>query len=332
MGQKKVKNAINNNQEFLMQTIKGHKNEINSIVISSDRKYIVSSSEDDSIKIWEFSTGKVIKTIKLKKAFLLSVAISSDGRSLISGHMDGAKVWSFSGKLLMETEFIITTVWSFTISPKGNQIILGCKNGLVKTYDFKRGNHLSTVKGPGGIVYSLAVSPDGKFLVNGMDDNNINVWDLSTVMQPRHPKNALISPAVLKRLRGHSSSIKSVIFSPDGRFIISGSNDKTIKIWDPYDVYSDDWLVRTLEGHTSEVFSLAVSPDGNYIVSGSGDNTIKIWDLSTGSLLKSLDAHIDSVKSLCFSPAGKYLLSGGGDQDKTLKLWDFLKIKTDFKK
>lgn len=74
-GAKKGKNTVNN-QEFLIQTIKGHKKEINSITISSDRKYIVSSSEDGTIKIWEFSTGKVIKTIKLKKAFLLSVAIS----------------------------------------------------------------------------------------------------------------------------------------------------------------------------------------------------------------------------------------------------------------
>ncbi len=77
----------------------------------------------------------------------------------------------------------------------------------------------------------------------------------------------------LRTLTGHSEVVRSVVYSPDGRYLASGSQDKTIKIWE----VATGKELRTLTGHSNSVFSVAYSPDGRYLASGSSDRTIKIW-------------------------------------------------------
>ncbi|KAL4078818.1 hypothetical protein V8B97DRAFT_2067943 [Scleroderma yunnanense] len=112
-------------------------------------------------------------------------------------------------------------------------------------------------------------------------------------------------------LKGHTGLVLSVAFSPDGRHIVSGSNDKTIQIWD---AQTGGQVGKPLQGHTDSVMSVAFSPDGRYIVSGSDDKTIQIWDAQTGGQVgKPLQGHTDSVMSVAFSPDGRYIVSGSHD-------------------
>jgi len=119
-----------------------------------------------------------------------------------------------------------------------------------------------------------------------------------------------------KTLIGHFDDVKSVVYSPDGRYLASGSWswDNTIKIWE---VATGEEL-RTLTGHS--VYSVVYSPDGRYLASGSSDNTIKIWEVATGKKLRTLTGHSDSVESVVYSPDGRYLASGSWDN--TIKIWE----------
>ncbi|WPJ64533.1 hypothetical protein SMAC4_13811 [Sordaria macrospora] len=122
--------------------------------------------------------------------------------------------------------------------------------------------------------------------------------------------------ACLQTLEGHSSYVRSVAFSPDGQRLASGSDDYTIKIWDP----ASGSCLQTLEGHSSYVGSVAFSPDGQWLASGSDDYTIKIWDPASGSCLQTLEGHSSYVVSVAFSPDGQRLASGSWD--RTIKIWD----------
>ncbi|MCG2676857.1 WD40 repeat domain-containing protein [bacterium] len=121
---------------------------------------------------------------------------------------------------------------------------------------------------------------------------------------------------LLKTLTGHNSWIRSVSFSPDGKYIASagGDGDNRIKLWS---VESGE-CVKTLVGHTNAVTSVSFSPDGKYIASGSWDRTIKLWSVVTGKCIKTLKGKI-GVESISFSPDGRYVASGS--MVDPIKLW-----------
>jgi WD40 repeat protein len=121
---------------------------------------------------------------------------------------------------------------------------------------------------------------------------------------------------MIATLKGHSSSVSSVSFSPDGKTLASGSDDNTIKVWN----LATGNQITTLKGHSSSVNSVSFSPDGKTLASGSYDNTIKVWDVATGKPITTLTGHTSTVSSVSFSPDGKTLASGS--VDKTIKVWN----------
>jgi WD40 repeat protein len=212
---------------------------------------------------------------------------------------------------------------------------------------------LATLTGWGGVVYSVAFSPDGLWLASALDEKTIML---------REFENRTIKPWEMPHgrqpilLKGHSEAVYSVAFSPDGSLLASASHDRTIKLWEiPFGfnwgtlkdhsgpVYSaafspdgsllasasDDKTIKlwedrrelaTLTGHNEAVFSVAFSPDGSLLASASADGTIKLWETLDRRELATLTGHNDAVYSVAFSPDGSLLASAS--EDKTIKLWE----------
>ncbi|KAJ7301120.1 hypothetical protein DFH08DRAFT_120895 [Mycena albidolilacea] len=119
-------------------------------------------------------------------------------------------------------------------------------------------------------------------------------------------------------LNGHRDSVTSVVFSPDGTCIVSGSDDNTVRVWD---AETQTKVGAPLEGHKNRVTSVAFSPDGTHIVSGSYDNTLRMWNTKTQTQIGApLEGHTSTVGSVAFSPDGTCIVSGS--DDNTVRMWD----------
>ncbi|HEY9638038.1 MAG TPA: serine/threonine-protein kinase [Coleofasciculaceae cyanobacterium] len=289
---------------FLINTIDGHSSYVNYLVISPDGNKLVSGSADKKIKIWDFSTGKQVRTLLENSIHVNYFAISPDWQAIATGGPDNTiKIWDFlTGKQIRTISGHTSYVNYLVISFDGKKLASASADNTIKIWDLSTGKELRTLVGHSGWVNTLAISSDGKQLVSASADNTIKIWDLSTGKE-------------LRTLRGHTSPVRPIAISSDGKKLVSGSADSTIKIWD----LSTGKERLTLTGHTSYVNSLAISPDGKKLVSASADNTIKIWDFLTGEEILTLTGHTSYVNSLAISPDGNRLVSAGADS--TIKIW-----------
>ncbi len=120
----------------------------------------------------------------------------------------------------------------------------------------------------------------------------------------------------VRTLKGHTYRVNSVSFSPNGKYIISGSWDETLKLWQT----ESGEEIRTFKGYEYRVNAVDYSPDGEFVVSGTSDNTFKLWRIQTGEIIRVFKGHKSNILTLAFSPDGNYIVSGSADN--TLRLWD----------
>ena len=122
---------------------------------------------------------------------------------------------------------------------------------------------------------------------------------------------------LIRTLEGHASSVWAVALTPDGRRALSGSGDKTLKVWD----LESGREMRTLEGHAGGVRAVALTPDGRRAVSASIDKTLKVWDLESGREMRTLEGHAGGVYAVALTPDGRRAVSASDDKRSRSGIW-----------
>ena len=232
----------------------------------------------------------------------------------------------------VEVEFVQRSVRQKSFNTRRNWVVaiavmLGLGTGLVlSTYlglqSRKQAINSDFLAQAANIKYSLSVKSTPKELLQAIE-STARIQDYQKSLQPTviNEVNSSLLAALDKlrernRLQGHTSSVTEIAFSPDGTQILSGSSDKTVRLWDT----ETGQLIHTFVGHTNDVTDIAFSPDGKQILSGSEDKTVRLWDTDSGQALHTLEGHTHYVNDIAFSPDGKQILSGSSD--KTVRLWD----------
>ncbi len=292
--QLKIKNSVQ-----LFKTLKGHRYCVNTVAMKGD--YIVSGSDDRTIKVWSLKNGNLLRTLKNDRYAVESVVI--DGNYIISASYGSITVWPLTKKAISPIKVLKDPRNRiYAVAARHNYIVSGGYNdNALKIWLLPNSKPIKTLTGHQGRICSVALKKG--YIVSGSRDNTIKIWS---------SKGKL-----LRTLVGHKYNVNAVVIKDD--YIISGSADRTIKIWS----LKTGTLLKTLKGHKEDVTSVAV--EGDYIVSGSDDNTIKIWSFKTGELLKTIQAsRYDNIYAVAIE--GNYIVSGSGDH--TVKIW---KLNKDFK-
>ncbi|KAI1012377.1 hypothetical protein LB504_013205, partial [Fusarium proliferatum] len=159
-------------------------------------------------------------------------------------------------------------------------------------------------------IYCCVAFAPSKSIIRRTFENVIPKW-ISNL-----PKVEENWDACLLTLEGHSSLVRSVVFSHDSKWVASSSDDSTIRTWDT----ETGKCERELKGHSDDISSVVFSHDSKKLASGSDDNTIRIWDANTGKCEQVLEGHSGSVRSVVFSYDSKKLASGS--DDNTIRIWD----------
>lgn len=208
----------------------GHTNWVESVAFSPDGKYALSGSSDNTLKLWDVTTGRELKTFEGHTSSVRSVAYSPDGRYALSGSWDTTvRIWDIeTTKTIKVFRKHKGFVQSVAFSPDGKFALSGGDDGTMMLWDVTTGEELRVFKHPPAVL-AVAFSPDGKYALSGSLDGSIKLWNLTTGDSEKFWD--VSTGKEIDTFKVHADAVTSVTFSPDGKYVVSGSNDKTVKIW-----------------------------------------------------------------------------------------------------
>jgi eukaryotic-like serine/threonine-protein kinase len=297
----------------------GHLSPIATVAWSSDGARIASGSSDQTVQVWDATTGAHpfiyhghttnINDVAWSPAHTHQRIASASGNSFFGGEHDvqvwdaatGTRIVTFTGHL----KPVHTVAWS----SNGSRIASGGEDNTVQVWDASTGNTLLTYSMHTALVSSLAWSPDGLHIASASDDATVQVWDAASGTRVFSIK--------------HSNTVNAVAWSPDGKHIASASGnfffrgEHTVHIWQA----STGAPILTYHGHSNPISTVAWAPDSQYIASASSESekTVQVWDATSGATIFTYRGHTLGVNAVAWSPDGQLIASASNDG--TVRVW-----------
>lgn len=274
---------------------------VSAIAFSPDAKYVVSAGGDNTLRLRDVKTGRLLSVLTGHSGAVSTVAFSGDGKWIVSGGADKMlRIWPASARGATVKLTDKSAVLAVACDAKGNLVAGANRTGGITLWNIRNGKKIGSLRGNGNPVNAIAFLPAGQRFVSASRDGVLRIWNVKTLK-------------VQKTLTGHSGAVLCVAVRE--KWIASASHDQTIKIWSA----RTGKLKWTLTGHRGAVECVAMTPDGKTLVSGGRDKLIKLWDLNTGKLIRTLIGHKGLVSAVTFVDGGRRIVSGSWD--RTLKIW-----------
>ncbi|MFE1743772.1 WD40 repeat domain-containing protein [Coleofasciculus sp. H7-2] len=245
-------------------SLRAHSRAVMTLAMSPNSEILASCSNDSSLNLWNWKTGKYTRTFLDHTSNILSAAITSDSEMLVTGALDGIRVWNLrTQRPIYNLVRFDNQTYAVATNPNGEILASGGKDTAIKLWDLKSGRFIDSLSGHSGAISTLAFAPDGNTLISGSYDRTIKVWNFNTGQ-------------LLYTLSGHTGWIRAIAINPSGEVLATASRDG-VRLWN----LRTGELIALLVGHSDWVKSVAFSPDGRTLASGGFDRTIKIWQVAS---------------------------------------------------
>jgi WD40 repeat protein len=313
-----------------VRCLRGHENDVRGLAVlprPAGCPRLASAGRDRTIRVWDQDTGEQIGCLRGHGGTVYSVAATADGRRLVSGSWDRTvRVWDLVGGATRAVlRGHVEDVSCVAVSADGRRLVSGSWDWTVRLWDADRAAAAAQLRDHKDSVSCLAFAPDGGLLASGSFDRTIHLWDAVSQARSASEGTEGFSPhrsasegtcRLHRVLRGHEGMVTSLVFSADGRRLVSGACDGTVRLWET----STGRELACLRGHERAVLTVDLSADGRHLCSGSFDATVRVWDAAAGTELSCCRGHEGRVTAVAFAPDGRRIVSGS--RDRTVRLWD----------
>ena len=273
---------------------------------SPDSKKIVTTSFDNTAKIWDASSGRLLADLQGHTKKVNSAQFSPDGNKIITISDDAtAIIWDVAADTLKATLKAGSKIfYSARFSPDATKVVTVSQAGLAIIWDADNGNSIDTLEGPSPGDWLTQFSPDGIKLVTSLSNNTAKIWDIE-------------ADTVVATLKGHKARINSVQFSPvsadnsiGGKYIITTSSDNTAILWNGK---GDHLFTFRIPG--KNIADIRFSSDGNKVFATAVDGTAIIWNVTDGTAFQKTPIRDKkNLNSARLSPDGTMVVSASDDR------------------